>query len=351
VHRCLDEQLVVRLAAGLVPVGDAQRLLAEVETCEECRSLLREGAIALQAAKHSEPQHPELASAVFREGEVIAERYQVRRVLGRGGMGEVYEVFDTELQERVALKTIRSDLSADPQMVIRFKQELRLARKIAHPNVCRVFDLGVSHPPEPFYYLTMEFVDGQPLSANRGTPVTVPFALSVARQFAAGLAAIHAHGIVHRDLKPENVVVNGGTVQAPRCVILDFGVARSRDRLSSLETTGTGLRLGTPDYMAPELLRRGSVTPASDVFSFGLVVYELLSGQHPCPNVGSRASLGVLGELRIQPLTELRPDAPATLSELLASCLCSDPAQRPASGGDLVRCLSRMRGAEWAAAR
>ncbi|HKO52224.1 MAG TPA: serine/threonine-protein kinase [Polyangiaceae bacterium] len=346
-HRCLDEQLVVRLAAGLVPVADAQRLLAEVEACEACRLLLREGAIALRATTLSEPQHPELACAGFRPGEVIAERYQVRRMLGRGGMGEVYEVFDTELQERAALKTIVTELSDDPQMVVRFKQELRLARKIAHPNVCRVFDLGVSHRPEgaPFYYLTMEFIEGRPLSADRGSRVAVPYVLSVARQFAAGLAAIHAHGIIHRDLKPENVVVHGGTIEAPRCTILDFGVARSPDRLSTLETTGTGLRLGTPDYMAPELLRRGSVTQASDVFSFGLVVYELLSGQHPCPDVGSRASLGALGELSIRPITELRADAPPALSDLLARCLRSDPARRPPSGGELVRSLSRMRGA------
>jgi serine/threonine protein kinase len=345
VHRCLDEQLVIRLAAGLVPVGEAQRLLAEVEACDACRFLLREGAIALQATKPSGPQHPEVSSAAFRPGEVIAERYQVRRMVGRGGMGEVYEVFDVELQERAALKTIRSELSDDPQMVVRFKQELRLARKIAHPNVCRVFDLGVSNRQgsSPFYYLTMEFIDGRPLSAHRGSQSRVPFVLSVARQVAAGLAAIHAHGIVHRDLKPENVAVYGDTIEAPRCTILDFGVARSPDRLSTLETTGTGLRLGTPDYMAPELLRRGTVSAASDVFSFGLVVYELLSGSHPCPDVGSRASLGALDELKIRPIAELRPEVPAGLSDLLTACLACNSAWRPRSGGELLRSLARVR--------
>lgn len=336
-HRCLDEEDVVRIAAGLVPVEQAQVLIAEVEECSNCRALLLEAGVALQFDGGGE------VPPVFSEGELVAQRYRVQRFIGRGGMGEVFEVFDVELHERAALKTIRMELSGDSKVVKRFKQELRLARKVVHPNVGRVFDLGTFTQADGqlLYYLTMEFIDGMPLSRWRNqTPLGVASSVHIARQLASGLAAIHEHGIVHRDFKPENVMVSEG--ERPRAVILDFGIARSGERLSGLATTGLGVRLGTPDYMAPEALRGLAVTPASDVFSFGLLAYEMLTGKHPCPNAGTLVSLSVLGELDIAPPQRLRAEIPDGLGELVMACLATDPKQRPASGTDLFQRFERI---------
>ncbi len=338
-HRCLDEEMVVRIAAGLVPAVDAQLLLAEVELCPNCRSLLSEAGVALKPLDaHSEPP-------VFEVGEIVAGRYQVLRFIGRGGMGEVFEARDNELHERVALKTIRSELSGDLHVINRFKQELRLARKVIHPNVARVFDLGtVAHPDGiPVYYHTMELIEGRQLSHwMNGGELPIPVVLNLARQMAAGLAAIHEHGIVHRDFKPENVMVRAPEQLLSRVSILDFGIARSRDRLFGLATTGRGVRLGTPDYMAPEALQGGGATPASDVFSFGLVVYELLTGSHPCPNPGTRAVHSALGELKVPPPSQLRPAVPQGLSQFVLRCLHHTPERRPATGGELVHLLHRL---------
>lgn len=332
-HRCIDDQLLVRLAAGLLPHEQAQRLVAEVESCASCRLLLIEAGMAIS---QSMPD----ADAVFRVGEVVAERYEVCRLLGRGGMGEVFEVFDRAFRKHIALKTILPELSADAHAVSRFKQELHVARRVIHPNVCRVFEFGVvpSHASELMHYYTMELISGQPLSKFRRTKAaTFVLKVHIARQMAQALAAIHALGIVHRDFKPENVMICPQPHSFPRVVLLDFGIARAPDRVVGLQTTGVNVRLGTPDYMAPEVLRANQPSPASDVYSFGLTMYELLTGRHPCPNGATRMALSALGELQIPPLEGAHPEIPAPLAALVSACLELAPAQRPTNGAEIVR--------------
>lgn len=332
-HRCIDDQLLVRLAAGLVPHEQAQRIVAEVESCEMCRSLLIEAGMAIS---QSSPD----TDAVFRVGEVVAERYEVCRLLGRGGMGEVFEVFDRAFRKYIALKTIRPELSADAHAVSRFKQELHVARRVIHPNVCRVYEFGVvpSHASELTHYYTMELISGQPLSKFRRTnAATLAVKVHIARQMAEALAAIHALGIVHRDFKPENVMICPQPHSFPRVVLLDFGIARAPDRVVGLQTTGVDVRLGTPDYMAPEVLRANQPSPASDVYSFGLTMYELLAGKHPCPNGATRMALTALGELQIPVLQVTHPEIPTPLAALVHACLEIPPSQRPANGAEIVR--------------
>jgi eukaryotic-like serine/threonine-protein kinase len=332
-HQCINDQLLVRLAAGLVPHADAERVVAEVESCELCRALLIEAGLAVaQSGPNSD--------AVFRVGEVILERYEVRSLIGRGGMGEVFEVFDHELQERIALKTIRPELSADASVVSRFKQELRLARRVVHRNVCRVFDFGLvrSLADGIIHFYTMELISGQPLSEFRhGREATFGSKVNIACQMARALEAIHALGIVHRDFKPENVMICPTSGTFPRVVLLDFGIARAPDRIAGLKTTGVGVRLGTPDYMAPEVLGANLPSPASDVYSYGLTLHELMTGRHPCPNGGTRMVLGALGELQIPRVDVVRPDIPWQIADLVSACLAPVPAHRPADGGELVR--------------
>ncbi len=337
-HRCLDDEQVVQLAAGLLPAEQADVLLHDVEGCPDCCTALAEAGVALRGNRPS--SHADVA---LEPGAVIAARYEVVRFIGRGGMGEVYEVFDRQLSELVALKMIRAEFSDDARVIGRFKQELRLARRVVHPNVCRVFDLGAYEAPgAPLtYFHTMDLVNGAPLSKwrTRGT-ISLPDVLTIAHQLAAGLAAIHAQGIIHRDFKPDNIMVSGENQL--RAVILDFGVARPLERINGLVTTALGVRLGTPDYMAPEQLAGKSSSTASDVFSFGLVIYELLTGVHPCPHRGTRTVLGALDELRITPPQRHRAETPADFAQLVLECLCSDALHRPPTGAVLVQRLTEL---------
>lgn len=337
-HRCVDDEQFVQLAAGMIAAVQAESLLLEIEGCPRCRAGLAEAGAALRGNLY-----PSISQASIDPGDVVAARYDVTRFIGRGGMGEVYEVSDRELSERVAFKIIRPEFSKNPAVVRRFKQELRLARKVVHPNVCRVFDLGTftSRDGHLSYYHTMELVNGRVLSSwMRRGPVAIESTLSIARQLAAGLAAIHAHGIIHRDLKPENIMIcDADQIHAK---ILDFGIARPLERLNGLVTTARDTRLGTPDYMAPEQLTGRSSSTASDVYSFGLIIYEMLTGQHPCPLQGTRTTLNALNEFRPAPPEQRRPDVPVGLSRLVMECLHDDPLCRPATGAELVRRLAEV---------
>ncbi|MCP4663239.1 MAG: tetratricopeptide repeat protein [bacterium] len=233
----------------------------------------------------------EPGGAVFSAGEVLANRYRIVRFIAQGGMGEVYEAEDLELHERVALKTISAQQGADETVVERFKREIHLARKVTHPNVCRIFDLGQHHPetgagtpPAPAVtFLTMELLEGETLidRLRRSKRLSTEEALPLARQIAAGLGAAHKAQVVHRDLKSENIyLVRDG--DKTRTVVTDFGIARGAggdDRFAAL-VTGAGI-VGTPAYMAPEQVEGGEVTVAADVYAFGVVLYEMVTGRLP----------------------------------------------------------------------
>ena len=210
------------------------------------------------------------SSRGFTPGTILAGRYRLVGLLGRGGMGEVYRADDLKLGTPVALKFLPRALAADPDRAERFVAEVRLARLIAHPNVCRVFDLGETTDGERF--LTMEYVDGEDLASllRRIGRLPADKALDIAHQLCAALAAAHDRGVVHRDLKPANVMLDGhGRVR-----IMDFGLAVAAD--------APGLELdqsGTPAYMAPEQLAGAAASVRSDIYALGLVLYELYTGR------------------------------------------------------------------------
>ena len=219
----------------------------------------------------------------FTPGALLAERFRIVRFLGRGGMGDVYEAEDEEVQGRVALKTVRAEIAATPGTLERFVREIHLARKVTHPNVCRIFDISHhGHGEERVTFLTMELLSGETLEARlkRDGPLRESEALPVVRQMVEGLAAAHRAGVVHRDFKPANVMLvpeEGGGV---RPVVTDFGLAHGG------EPAGGGLTLygdilGTPSYMAPEQVTGGTVTPVTDVYALGVVLYEMVTGSVP----------------------------------------------------------------------
>jgi len=205
----------------------------------------------------------------FVPGAMVADRYRIVALLGRGGMGEVYRAEDLKLSQVLAIKFLPEKLSQDPAALARFHSEVRIARQVSHPNVCRVFDIGDA---EGIPFLTMEYVDGEDLSSvvRRIGRLPQDKAAEVSRQICAGLAAAHERGVIHRDLKPSNVMLDG----AGKARITDFGLASVA---ASIE--GAAARAGTPAYMAPEQLSGKEVTTKSDIYSLGLVMYEIVTGR------------------------------------------------------------------------
>ena len=346
-HQCFSEGELLELAQGLVTRELALRRLAEIHGCRECSLLLAEaGRVVATEGLEAAHVSPILgARALFRAGDVLAQRFRIVRSIGSGGMGDVYEALDLELGERVALKTLRAGLARSARSIERFKQELRLARRVVHPHVCRVLELGRHDDADAaHYFLTMELLSGEPLSERlqRARRLPVSDVLRIAEDLCAGLHAIHAQSILHRDIKTNNVMMcRSGDEASERAVLLDFGIARPVVRDQPALTTG-GV-VGTPDYMAPEQLRGEALTPASDVYAMGVVLFELLVGQ--LPFAGSDPMARVVKRLETRPAqpSSFRSDLPAGLDDLVGWCLEPRPADRPQHAGELWRAIAALR--------
>ena len=252
----------------------------------------------------------------FPPGTLLGGRYRIAGQLGRGGMGEVYRADDLKLGQPVALKFLRPDVERDPARLTQLHNEVRLARQVSHPNVCRVYDVDEE---DGHTFLSMEYVDGEELASllRRVGRFSPDRALELARQICAGLAAAHERGVVHRDLKPSNVMLDGtGKVR-----ITDFGLAG---------VTGQSVNAGTPAYMAPEQLAGSEVTAQSDIYALGLVLYELFTGQRAI-EAKNVAELLRKREAGIVPPSQVVPDLDPAIDRAILRCLERDPADRPSS--------------------
>jgi tetratricopeptide (TPR) repeat protein/predicted Ser/Thr protein kinase len=266
-------------------------------------------------------------------GSLFAGRYEVLALVGEGGMGKVYTARDRELDKVIALKTIRSDGGGDPDAVARFKQELLLARKVSHRNVVRIFDLGES---EGVKFFTMEFIEGQSLKAlirKRGR-VPAQETVAICRQVLAALHEAHSQGIIHRDLKPQNIMIDN----AGMAHLMDFGIARSVDATGM---TATGTTLGTPDYMSPEQVRGEKAGEPSDIFSFGVILYEMLTGDVPYHADTPISKIVMRLTQKPRPPHELSPDIPKNLEAVVQKCMEVDLALRYKNVGEIQADLDR----------
>lgn len=255
-------------------------------------------------------------------------------------MGEVYEAWDLELSDRVALKTVRPELAEDAVAMDRFRREIQLARKVTHGNVCRTFDLGRHEAGgRAVTFVTMEYLDGETLAARlrREGRMSTEAALPLVEQMAAGLAAAHEAGIVHRDFKSPNVVLVPGA-RGPRAVITDFGLARAASGGDPLSATGTVM--GTPDYMAPEQVRGQPVGPATDLYALGVVMYEMVTGRRPFEGDNPMAVAVQRLATRPTPPRDHVPGLDPRWDAAILRCLALEPVDRFASASDLVRALS-----------
>jgi len=253
-------------------------------------------------------------------GSSFAGRYQVIEELGKGGMGKVYKVFDTRIKEKIALKLIKSEIASDKGTIERFSNEIRLARKIGHRNVCRMFDIGEA---EGAHFITMEYVSGEDLKTmiRMAAGLSIGAVLSIGKQVCDGLAEAHSLGVVHRDLKPQNIMIDkGGNAK-----IMDFGIARS---IREKGITGPSVLIGTPEYMSPEQAEAKEVDQRSDIYSLGIILYEMATGRVPFEgDTALSIAMKHKGEIPKNP-RQFNPNIPNDLSGVILKCLEKDRSQR-----------------------
>ena len=266
--------------------------------------------------------------AQLNPGSLIGARYEIIRLLGQGGMGAVYQAHDKELGRQVAIKVIRPDMASNPEILQRFKQELILARQITNKNVIRIYDLGQA---DGIKFITMEYIEGENLQSllRRKKKLEPAEAANIMAQVCRALEAAHAEGVIHRDLKPQNIMLD----KTGRAYVMDFGIARS---MLTSGMTQTGALIGTPDYMSPEQAKGISLDARSDLFSLGIIFYEMLSGQVPFNADTTMGKLWKRTNEPARPLDELDKTIPQPLSEVVRKCLEIDPQKRYASASEML---------------
>ncbi len=267
-------------------------------------------------------------------GMTFARRYEIIEELGAGGMGRVYRVHDTKLNEEVALKLIKPEIAAEKRVVERFRNELKTARKIRHKNVCGMYDF---HEEGKTLYLTMEYVRGEDLKSliKRTRALTVGTSVSIAHQVAEGLAEAHKLGIVHRDLKPGNIMID----KEGQAKIMDFGIARVRQEKG---VTGEGAVIGTPEYMSPEQVEGKGADPRSDIYALGVILFEMLVGRVPFEG-DTPFSIANKHKTEPPPIPKkLVPQIPEGLNKLILRCLEKDKTKRFQTAGELIADLDSV---------
>jgi len=270
----------------------------------------------------------------FSLGTHIAGRYQIIEELGAGGMGKVFKVLDTEINEKIALKLIKPEIARDGSTIERFRNELKISRNIAHKNVCRMYHIGET---EGIHYITMEYVSGEDLknTLKRVGPLSSGKAIIIAKQICQGLSEAHSHGVVHRDLKPSNIMLDvNGNVR-----IMDFGIARTT---KSKGVTETGMVVGTPDYMSPEQAEGKGIDQRADLYSFGIILYEMVTGHVPFTGDTPMS-------IALKHMTEHPPDPrnlneqiPNELSRLIMKCLEKSREKRFQTAEEILDELERI---------
>jgi serine/threonine-protein kinase len=276
----------------------------------------------------------------FEKGRIFASRYEILGMIGRGGMGIVYRAKDLELDEDVALKVLRNEMiKVDPTLLPRFKQEIKLARKITHRNVLRTHDF---YEADGLPFISMEYLEGvtlKDLITSKGA-LPVGVGLRIAKELCQGLEAAHAQGVIHRDIKPQNVLIlpeTGGLK------IMDFGIARvSEMKAGEGGLTSDGMVMGTPDYISPEQAQGQPADFRSDIYSVGIVFFEVFTGMLPFR--GETAMATIMKHIQATPPkpSGLNPKLPEGLETLILGCMEKDPSRRPSSVREILNDLTSI---------
>ncbi|MFZ3278024.1 MAG: tetratricopeptide repeat protein [Candidatus Sulfotelmatobacter sp.] len=306
-------------------------------------TLVDVGSVRGSPAPPSGPRNArvQVAAPMLQTGDVLGGRYEILQMLGEGGMGAVYKARDRELDRFVALKLIRPELAANPSILARFKQELLLSREVTHRNVIRIYDLGDA---DGVKFITMEFVEGQDLRSLIQEKKKFPpeEAVELMQQVCRALEAAHTLGIIHRDLKPQNIMRD----QTGRILVMDFGLARM---VEGDGMTQTGALVGTMEYMSPEQAMGKNLDQRSDLYSMGLILYELLTGKMPFKAESAVASLLKRNQEQAAPVSDHDQTIPRALSNIVAKCLERDPALRYQTATEFLQDLEIWQGKSAAA--
>ncbi len=349
---CLTEEQVLGFAEGKLTRASIAQIDSHLNDCQGCNLLvlevLRQGA----ANAGSGIPHPRSRCWTFEPGSRIAARYLVRRSLGRGGMGEVYEVFDIEDRRTLAIKTTLASRGDQPEATLRLSSEASLARRVFHPNVCRVHEVGVHQDSRPhggqLGFMSMDYIDGQSLAQRLQAGSIAPCEVQgIARELFRGIAAIHRSHVIHRDVKSHNVMLRSESGR-PSLVIIDFGLAIDTTGELSDEPLSVGRASpfsfeGSPAYMAPEQFLDVPSTPAMDIFACGVVLFEALTRTLPFRSLRPERKRTYRDPSEV-PLraTAINPSVPQSLDAFIARCLELDPAQRFASAELALAEIQRM---------
>jgi len=276
----------------------------------------------------------EVPLMLLKTGSVLSNRYEIIEEIGKGGMGKVYKVLDREINERIALKLLRPEIASRKEIVERFRNELKMARKISHKNACRMYDIGKDGDSR---YITMEYVSGEDLkkSIRRMGPLTLKKTLSISRQICQGLSEAHHLGIVHRDLKPQNIMID----REGNTKIMDFGIALSQEARG---ITDSNIMMGTPHYLSPEQFDGKRADERSDIYSLGTIIFEMVTGQVPFD--GENALSIAVKHKTEKPLDprESNPQIPEELRRLILKCMEKNPSQRYQTATELYSALSSL---------
>ncbi|MGD9346146.1 MAG: protein kinase [Candidatus Aminicenantes bacterium] len=267
-------------------------------------------------------------------GTVLNERYEIVEEIGKGGMGKVYKAFDRDIDEYVALKIIRPEIASDEKTISRFKNELKLARKISHRNVCRMYDLGKDGDTK---YISMEYISGEDLkkSIRRMGSLTIRKTVAIGKQICQGLVEAHRLGVFHRDLKPHNIMID----REGNARIMDFGIARFPEAKG---ITDAGMMIGTPHYLSPEQVEGKDTDHRSDLYSLGIILFEMVTGSVPFDG-DTTLSIAVKHKTEMpRDPREFNNQIPGRLSQLILRCLEKDPIQRYQSAEDLCIELTQV---------
>jgi tetratricopeptide (TPR) repeat protein/predicted Ser/Thr protein kinase len=286
------------------------------------------------------PGEPE-STPILEPQTLLGQRYEILELLGQGGMGAVYKARDREVNQLVALKVIRPDLASNPAIIERFKQELILARQVTHRNVIRIYDLAEA---DGVKFITMEYVEGEDLRTivHEKKKLSPEESVEVMRQVCRALEAAHSVGVIHRDLKPQNIMRD----KTGRVLVMDFGLART---LEGSGMTQTGAMVGTLEYMSPEQALSETLDQRSDLFTVGLIFYELLTGKMPFKADSALASLIKRTQERATPVSDEDHSIPGALSGIVSKCLERDPKLRYQSATELLSDLEQWQGKRAAA--
>jgi len=303
---------------------------ADSQFCKKC-------ATPLPSPEEISVSHTETLETPKEElttGSTFAGRYQIIEELGKGGMGKVYKVLDTKIKEKVALKLLKPEIASDKKTIERFSNELKFARKIVHKNVGRMYDINEE---KGTHYIAMEYVPGEDLKSfiRRSGQLTVGKAITIAKQICEGLAEAHRLGVVHRDLKPQNIMID----KEGNARIMDFGIARS---LKAEGITDAGVMIGTPEYMSPEQVEGKEANQRSDIYSLGVILYEMVTGRVPFEGDTSLTiAMKHKSEIPINP-KEINAQIPEDLSHMILRCMEKDKEKRHQGAKEVFSELERI---------